>query len=90
MIASLAMGMTASVSSNPADVMKTRLMNMRVGPDGVAPYSGQVDYVVKMARNKDYLVLYKGLIPTICKQGSSTIVLFVALEPMRKLLWDTQ
>lgn len=88
-IASSAAGITASVTSNPVDVVKTRLMNMRVGPDGVPPYSGPLDCAVKTVRTEGPLALYKGLIPTIFRQGPFTIVLFVTLERLRKLLRDT-
>ncbi|KAI5079821.1 hypothetical protein GOP47_0005300 [Adiantum capillus-veneris] len=88
-IASSAAGITASVSSNPVDVVKTRLMNMQIGVDGKPPYTSPLDCAMKTVRNEGMLALYKGLIPTIFRQGPFTIVLFVTLERMRKLLRDT-
>jgi len=34
------------------------------------------------------MALYKGFIPTISRQGPFTVVLFVTLEQVRKLLKD--
>lgn len=87
-IASSVAGVAASVTSNPVDVVKTRLMNMRM-ENGVPPYSGPLDCAMKTMHNEGPLALYKGLIPTMCRQGPFTIVLFVSLEKMRKLLRDT-
>lgn len=36
--ASLTAGVVASVASNPVDLIKTRLMNMKPNPDGTMPY----------------------------------------------------
>lgn len=88
-IASSAAGITASITSNPVDVVKTRLMNMHVEPGGTPPYTGPLDCALKTIRNEGPLSLYKGLIPTIFRQGPFTIVLFLTLERMRKLLRDT-
>ncbi|KAI5063128.1 hypothetical protein GOP47_0021675 [Adiantum capillus-veneris] len=88
-IASSVAGIAASVTSNPVDVVKTRLMNMQVRPNGVPPYSGPLDCAMKTIRSEGPLALYKGLIPTMCRQGPFTVVLFVSLEKMRKLLRDT-
>ncbi|KAH7301675.1 hypothetical protein KP509_23G037800 [Ceratopteris richardii] len=87
-VASSAAGVTAAISSNPVDVVKTRLMNMHVGADGTRPYSGPLDCAFKTIRKEGPLALYKGLIPTMFRQGPFTIVLFVTLERMRKLLRD--
>lgn len=86
--ASFAAGFVAAVVSNPVDVIKTRVMNMKVEP-GMAPaYSGAVDCVVKTVRSEGLMALYKGFIPTISRQGPFTVVLFVTLEQVRKLLKD--
>lgn len=86
--ASFAAGFVAAVVSNPVDVIKTRVMNMKVEP-GMAPaYSGAVDCVVKTVRSEGPMALYKGFIPTISRQGPFTVVLFVTLEQVRKLLKD--
>ncbi|XP_022844244.1 mitochondrial uncoupling protein 5-like [Olea europaea var. sylvestris] len=84
--ASFAAGFVAAVASNPVDVIKTRVMNMKVEPGMVPPYSGAIDCAMKTIRAEGPTSLYKGFIPTISRQGPFTVVLFVTLEQVRKLL----
>ncbi|XP_068637353.1 mitochondrial uncoupling protein 5-like [Aristolochia californica] len=86
--ASFAAGFVAAVASNPVDVIKTRVMNMKPSPEGEMPYKGAVDCAMKTIRAEGPFALYKGFIPTISRQGPFTIVLFVTLEQVRKLLKD--
>uniref|UniRef100_A0A5B6Z9P6 Mitochondrial uncoupling protein 5-like n=1 Tax=Davidia involucrata TaxID=16924 RepID=A0A5B6Z9P6_DAVIN len=86
--ASFAAGFVASVASNPIDVIKTRVMNMKVEPGMVAPYSGALDCALKTVRAEGPMALYKGFIPTISRQGPFTVLLFVTLEQVRKVLKD--
>lgn len=83
--ASFAAGFVAAVASNPVDVIKTRVMNMKVEPGMAPPYSGAVDCAMKTIKAEGPLALYKGFIPTISRQGPFTVVLFVTLEQVRKL-----
>ncbi|KAM3283174.1 mitochondrial uncoupling protein 5 [Capsicum chacoense] len=86
--ASFAAGFVAAVASNPIDVIKTRVMNMKVEPGMVPPYSGALDCAMKTIKAEGPMALYKGFIPTISRQGPFTIVLFVTLEQVRKMLKD--
>ncbi|KAL8226320.1 hypothetical protein R6Q57_016152 [Mikania cordata] len=86
--ASFAAGFVASVASNPVDVIKTRVMNMKVVEGEAPPYKGAVDCAVKTVTAEGPMALYKGFIPTISRQGPFTVVLFVTLEQVRKLLKD--
>ncbi|OMO85217.1 Dicarboxylate carrier 2 [Corchorus capsularis] len=86
--ASFAAGFVAAVASNPIDVIKTRVMNMKVAPGEVPPYSGALDCALRTVKDEGPMALYKGFIPTISRQGPFTVVLFVTLEQVRKLLKD--
>ncbi|KMT08624.1 hypothetical protein BVRB_6g139010 [Beta vulgaris subsp. vulgaris] len=86
--ASFAAGFVAAVVSNPVDVIKTRVMNMKVGNGETAPYNGALDCALKTVRSEGPMALYKGFIPTISRQGPFTVVLFVTLEQVRKILKD--
>ncbi|EEF48606.1 mitochondrial uncoupling protein 5 [Ricinus communis] len=86
--ASFAAGFVAAVASNPVDVIKTRVMNMNVEAGKAAPYNGAIDCALKTVRAEGLMALYKGFIPTISRQGPFTVVLFVTLEQVRKLLKD--
>lgn len=84
--ASFAAGFVASVASNPVDVIKTRVMNMKVEAGRDPPYKGALDCALKTVKAEGPMALYKGFIPTISRQGPFTVVLFVTLEQVRKLL----
>ncbi|KAJ6843367.1 putative mitochondrial uncoupling protein 5 [Iris pallida] len=86
--ASLAAGVVAAAASNPVDVVKTRVMNMKVEKGAPPPYAGAVDCAVKTVRAEGPMALYKGFVPTVSRQGPFTVVLFVTLEQVRKLLKD--
>ncbi|GAV59243.1 Mito_carr domain-containing protein, partial [Cephalotus follicularis] len=86
--ASFAAGFVAAVASNPVDVIKTRVMNMKVEKGNAPPYKGALDCALKTVRAEGPMALYKGFIPTISRQGPFTVVLFVTLEQVRKLLKD--
>ncbi|CAH1437013.1 mitochondrial uncoupling protein 5 [Lactuca sativa] len=86
--ASFAAGFIASVVTNPIDVIKTRVMNMKVEAGEAPPYAGATDCALKTIKTEGPMALYKGFIPTISRQGPFTIVLFVTLEQVRKLLKD--
>ncbi|KAK7410446.1 hypothetical protein VNO78_01231 [Psophocarpus tetragonolobus] len=81
--ASFAAGFVASVASNPIDVIKTRVMNMK--PEA---FNGAFHCALHTVRTEGPLALYKGFFPTISRQGPFTVVLFVTLEQVRKLLKD--
>lgn len=88
-VASFAAGIVAAVASNPVDVIKTRVMNMKVDArGGEAQYKGAWDCAVKTVRAEGPMALYKGFVPTVCRQGPFTVVLFVTLEQVKKLLRD--
>ncbi|KAJ4964638.1 hypothetical protein NE237_016487 [Protea cynaroides] len=86
--ASFAAGFVAAVASNPVDVIKTRVMNMKVEAAEAPPYNGAMDCALKTVRAEGPMALYKGFIPTISRQGPFTVVLFVTLEQVRKLFKD--
>ncbi|KAG6511360.1 mitochondrial uncoupling protein 5-like [Zingiber officinale] len=84
--ASFAAGLVAAAASNPVDVVKTRVMNMKVQKGAAAPYSGAMDCALKTVKAEGPMALYKGFVPTVSRQGPFTVVLFVTLEQVRKLL----
>lgn len=87
-VSSFAAGFVAAVVTNPVDVIKTRVMNMKVEEGAPPPYKGAVDCAVKTVRAEGLGALYKGFIPTISRQGPFTVVLFVTLEQVRKVMKD--
>ncbi|XP_040383741.1 mitochondrial uncoupling protein 5-like [Oryza brachyantha] len=83
--AGFAAGLVAAAASTPVDVVKTRVMNMKVVSGSPPPYSGALDCLIKTVRSEGAMALYKGFVPTVTRQGPFTVVLFVTLEQIRKL-----
>ncbi|KFK32807.1 hypothetical protein AALP_AA6G290600 [Arabis alpina] len=86
--ASTAAGFVAAVASNPVDVIKTRVMNMKVVEGVAPPYKGAVDCALKTVKAEGIMALYKGFVPTVSRQAPFTVVLFVTLEQVRKVFKD--
>ncbi|CAA7019810.1 unnamed protein product [Microthlaspi erraticum] len=86
--ASFAAGFVASVASNPVDVIKTRVMNMKVQAGVAPPYKGAVDCALKTVKAEGIMALYKGFVPTVSRQAPFTVIMFVTLEQVRKVLKD--
>jgi len=84
--ASLLAGFIASVASNPIDVIKTRIMNQKPGPDGQLPYSGQVQCFSKTVSGEGFTALYKGFVPTFTRQAPYVITLMLTAEQLKKVL----
>ncbi|CAN7059958.1 hypothetical protein IGI04_015919 [Brassica rapa subsp. trilocularis] len=85
---SFAAGFVASVASNPVDVIKTRVMNMKVVAGTPPPYKGAVDCALKTVRAEGIMALYKGFWPTVSRQAPFTVILFVTLEQVKKVFKD--
>jgi solute carrier family 25 oxoglutarate transporter 11 len=85
-LASCGAGVLASVASNPIDVVKTRVMNMKVAPGEAPPYRGALDCAVKTVRAEGPMALYKGFVPTVTRQGPFAIILFLSLEQIKKVI----
>ncbi|GBG91093.1 hypothetical protein CBR_g51827 [Chara braunii] len=82
-MASVLSGLSATVLSCPADVVKTRMMNQ--GHVGSHQYSSSVDCLVKTVRAEGVLALWKGFFPTWARLGPWQFVFWVSYEHLRKL-----
>ena len=57
--ASFAAGFVAAVMSNPLDVIKTRLMNMKLEEGKAPPYKSGLDCAMKTVQSEGIMALYK-------------------------------
>ncbi|XP_028043897.1 mitochondrial uncoupling protein 4 [Bombyx mandarina] len=74
-------GFVAAVLGTPADVLKTRLMNQPVGPDGRGTlYRGMIDCLQQSVRNEGVLSLYKGFLPLWMRLGPWALINWIAFE----------
>ncbi|RLO11395.1 hypothetical protein DYB28_001622 [Aphanomyces astaci] len=70
----------------PMDLVKTRLMNMAHSGTAEAEYAGAVDCFVKIVRKEGVRGLFKGWTPAYIRLGPQTIITFMTLEQLRKLI----
>ena len=78
---SLVAGFVASVTSNPLDVAKTRMMNMQPGQ-----YEGLGHCLAVTVRKEGATALYKGLSATMLRQVPLNVVRFSLMEQFKRLL----
>ena len=78
LISSFLAGFVASLTSNPFDVVKTRVYNAKPGT-----YKNPVDCLMKTVREGGVLALYKGFVPTFVRQAPYVIVMFLTLERIK-------
>jgi len=84
--ASFAAGFIATIVSSPSDVIKSRVMNQPVGPDGRGlTYSSTWDCLTKSIKSEGVTSLWAGFWPNFCRLGPHTIVCFVVIEQCRSV-----
>jgi len=86
---SMCAGLTASVLSTPADVIKSRMMNQPVDESGKnLYYKNSIDCLRKLIREEGALTLYKGLMPTWFRLGPFSVLFWLSVEQLRQ--WEGQ
>ncbi|KAF4319050.1 hypothetical protein BBO99_00004649 [Phytophthora kernoviae] len=80
-LASMVAGLVATTACAPADVVKTRLMNMHHNE-----YKSATDCFLKVVKHEGFRGLYKGWLPAYMRLGPQTLLTFVFLEQLRKRL----
>ncbi|CAH0397961.1 unnamed protein product [Chilo suppressalis] len=79
--AAFSAGFVAAVLGTPADVMKTRLMNQPVGPDGRGKlYRGMIDCLQQSVKNEGFMSLYRGFLPLWMRLGPWALINWIAFE----------
>jgi solute carrier family 25 (mitochondrial oxoglutarate transporter), member 11 len=76
----LTAGFVASCTSNPFDVIKTRVYNAKPGT-----YKNPIDCLRKTVAEGGPMALYKGFVPTFVRQAPYVIVMFITNEQLKKL-----
>jgi len=80
----LTAGFMATLVGSPADVLKTRIMNQKIGADGVpSEYKNAFDAIAKISKAEGFLGWYKGFWPNFARIGSWNIVMFLTYEKLR-------
>ena len=78
-------GLCATTCSCPADVVKSRMMNMPRGDGGELLYRNSLDCLTKTVRGEGFMALYKGFFPTWMRMGPWQLVFWVSYEQLRHL-----
>ena len=78
-LSSFVAGVVTGLTSNPMDVIKTRMMNAFEGQ-----YQGLGDCILQTARNEGLGGFYKGCSTTIGRQCTYTLCTFVIMEQVKR------
>ena len=82
-------GLASALTSTPADVVKTRLMNQAGGvqlKEGPKAYSGIADAAKNIFRNEGVGAFYKGFTPILIRKVSWCSIFFVCYEQVRVMI----
>lgn len=79
-------GFCYSVVTLPIDSAKTRLQNQRPGADGKLPYRNLGHALWKVANQEGVAALWKGFMPYFSRCAGHTVVMFLVLEQVKKVL----
>mmetsp|Transcript_15386 Transcript_15386/g.30253 ORF Transcript_15386/g.30253 Transcript_15386/m.30253 type:complete len:290 (+) Transcript_15386:27-896(+) len=80
--ASAVAGLSSALTSTPADVIKTRLMN---SAGGAKEYSGMLDAGTSILKQEGVSALYKGFIPIFVRKVIWVTAFFVSYEQLRPI-----
>jgi len=78
---SLVSATVAVALSCPADVVKSRMQNMRTGQ-----FSGAGDCISQLVRNEGVLALWKGYTPAVIKLAPHTVISFIILDNLSRYI----
>uniref|UniRef100_A0A6B2LBC2 Uncharacterized protein n=1 Tax=Arcella intermedia TaxID=1963864 RepID=A0A6B2LBC2_9EUKA len=89
-LSSIFAGVMTTLTSNPLDIARTRIMNQKasaLGPGGQGGYSSNPFVTMYAIVHKEgLLALYKGFVPSYIRLGSCTVLFFVIYEQLRKIV----
>lgn len=81
-VASMISGFITTAASMPVDIAKTRIQNMKIGPDGKPEFKGAADVVIKVIRHEGLFALWKGFTPYYARLGPHTVLTFIFIEQL--------
>jgi len=84
-VASMISGLVTTAASMPVDIAKTRIQNMKIGPDGKPEYRGAADVLVKVVRQEGLFALWKGFTPYYARLGPHTVLTFIFMEQLNTM-----
>jgi len=74
----------ANIVANPFDVLKSRIQQSPIGPDGKALYSSMGDCLVTSVKQEGVFVLWRGFTPAFVKLAPYTLISLTLLDKLTK------
>lgn len=78
-VSSMIAGFVATVATQPVDVVKTRVQNMKAGQS-----IGVFSCLSNIARTEGIAALWKGFIPAYARMAPQTTIMFILFEALKK------
>ena len=69
----------------PLDLVKTRMMNQRIGPDGKRMYLQSFDCLIKTFQYEGFFGLYRGLLPPLLAVGPEKQIKFTVNDMLKSI-----
>ncbi|XP_060859538.1 mitochondrial 2-oxoglutarate/malate carrier protein-like [Metopolophium dirhodum] len=86
-VSSMISGIVYSVSSNPMDVLKTRIQQQKI-INGKAEYSGIIEVASTLVKSEGVMALWKGWPFYYLRVAPGTVLLFIFMEQLKKRYED--
>jgi len=85
LLSSAAAGVACAFTSLPFDMIKSRLMNMRVDAAGNMPYAGFVDCVTKVLHNEGVAALWRGYFTYYARCAPNAMIVLLTAEQLNQM-----
>lgn len=77
-------GFFAAFLSLPFDMMKSRLQDMKAGPDGKMPYSGLVDCSMKIFRTEGFFAFWTGFGAYYGRCAPHAMIILLTIDEVKR------
>eukprot|EP00045_Choanoeca_perplexa_P007275 m.64561 g.64561 ORF g.64561 m.64561 type:complete len:327 (-) comp14006_c0_seq1:1030-2010(-) len=82
-LGSLSAGFFGAYLGNPLDVIKTRIYQNPMGPDGKPLFKGPMDVFTQLVRKEGFFALWKGVVPLWIHVSAFSVAVFVTYDMLR-------
>jgi len=86
---SMTAGLVYTTICMPFESAKNRMASQKPNADGVLPYRSMVQTIAKVASQEGPAKLFSGLAPYLFTCGGHTMLMFFAMEELRRMYWAT-
>jgi len=79
----------AAAVSQPFDVVKSRIQNQKIGPDGKGVYKNGIQCALQSIKNEGILVMWRGYTPAFVKLAPYTMISLAVADRLSQFLFGT-